>query len=148
MLNRHQSVPPVIHNLVFFRDAHLALLQPDFIGRRAVLTQQGQQPEWRFIKLLVDSTAADPLSGDPIPLDGECVGYVTSGGSGFRTGQCLALGYISLAAGNSSANNSSSSTSGTNDPASGFAIEILGEARPATVVQHAFYDPDNQRLRS
>lgn len=138
MLNRHQSIPPVIHNLVFFRGAHLALLQPDFIGRRAVLTQQGQQPEWRFIKLLVDSTAADPLSGDPIPLDGECVGYVTSGGSGFRTGQCLALGYISL----------TGNISGTNDPASGFAIEILGEARPATVVQHAFYDPDNRRLRS
>lgn len=105
----------------------------DFIGREAVLKQRTQKPEWRFIKLIVDSVTADPLAGDPILVDGTCVGYVTSGSTGFRVDQCLALGYIS--------NN-------VDDLVSEFEIELLGEARPAKRVDQAFYDPDNSCLRS
>jgi len=107
--------------------------KPDFIGREMVLAQRNQKPEWRFIKLIVDSSKADPLAGDPILLDGECVGYVTSGGTGFRTDQCIALGYV---------NNN------INANACKFEIVILGETCNAALVKHAFYDPDNLRLRS
>lgn len=107
--------------------------KPDFIGREAVLKQREQKPQWRFIKLIVDNNDADSLPGDPILLDGECIGYVTSGGTGFRVDQCLALGYVS---------------NSINDPATGFEIEILGEACRATLAKRLFYDADNHRLRS
>jgi len=107
--------------------------KPDFIGRHAVLAQRDQQPDWRFIKLVVDSVDADPLAGDPILLNGECVGYVTSGGTGFRVGKCLALGYVSTR---------------IDAHATTFDIEILGESRCATLVGRAFYDPENTRLLS
>jgi dimethylglycine dehydrogenase len=106
--------------------------KPDFIGREALLEQRERKPEWRFIRLVVDCVDADPLPGDPILLDGECVGYVTSGGTGFRVGRCLALGYVS---------------NDINDRETGFEIVILGESRKAGIVKQAFYDPANQRLR-
>jgi dimethylglycine dehydrogenase len=107
--------------------------KPDFIGREAALRQQEQKPEWRFLKLVVDCNFADPLAGDPILLDGECIGYVTSGGTGFRVGQCLALGYVSNNVG---------------DRQTGFEVQILGETCRATLINEAFYDAENQRLRS
>jgi len=82
---------------------------------------------------VVDSTNADPLPGDPINLNGVCVGYVTSASTGFRVGQCLALGYVS--------NN-------IDIAASEFKIDLLGEAQRATLASQIFYDPDNERLRS
>jgi dimethylglycine dehydrogenase len=99
----------------------------------AVFKQREQKPQWRFIKLIVDSKNADPLIGDSILLDGECIGYVTSGGTGFRVSQCLALGYVSNT---------------VDDGATGFEIEILGDARRATLSNQSFYDADNHRLRS
>ncbi len=73
------------------------------------------------------------VDSDSILLHGECVGYVTSGGTGFRIGQCLTLGYVKNT---------------VDDNATDFEIEILGEACPARREQQAFYDPDNQRLKS
>jgi len=52
--------------------------KPDFIGRDAVLEQQQRDAEWKFVHLQLDDGDADPLPGDPILLDDECVGYVTS----------------------------------------------------------------------
>ena len=105
----------------------------DFIGRDEVLKQQKQEPEWRFVRLIVESTDAVPLPGDPILLDDECVGYVTSGGSGFRIGKCLALGYV---------NNT------TDPPAEEYTLQILGKLCRAELATSAFYDSANQRLLS
>ena len=104
----------------------------DFIGLEAVLQQRDQQPEWRFIRLIVDNEDADPMMGDPILHRGDCVGYVSSGGTGFRIGQCLALGFIHA---------------GIDNEAVGIEVEILGKTCGATLTRQAFYDPDNQRLR-
>ena len=103
----------------------------DFIGREALLHQQTTVPEWRFVRLVIENSDADPLPGDPILIDDNRVGYVTSGGTGFRIGSSLALGYV-----NHSADLS----------ASGLAIEILGTACPARYSEKAFYDPKNLRL--
>jgi len=105
----------------------------DFIGRSAVIEQQKKKPDWRFVHLIIDSDEADPLSGDPILDQGQCIGYITSGGTGFRTDQCVALGYVDNRAGELS---------------NELSVEILGELHRATVVQGAFYDPENRQLRS
>ena len=82
--------------------------------------------------LIVASPDADPLPGDPILAQGKCIGYVTSGGYGFRVGKTLALGYIA------------STAEPVNTP---LEIEILGSRCNAMLVDTAFYDPDNIRCR-
>ena len=71
------------------------------------------------------------MAGDPILHNGECVGYVSSGGTGFRIGQCLALGYV---------NNN------IDELATAFELQILGQLCQAKLESSAFYDPDNSRL--
>ena len=104
----------------------------DFIGRDAVLDQRRQLPRYRFIKMIVNNQDADPMAGDPIFCQGQCVGYVTSGGMGFRTGNCLALGYIE--------------TQIVSDVWE-FEIEILGERCPVQRCVDPVYDPQNSLLK-
>jgi dimethylglycine dehydrogenase len=111
----------------------VAFDKPEFVGRAAVLRQRESAAAWRFAGFVVAGGDADPLPSDPIFLEGEAIGYVTSGGSGFRLGKRLALGYLKRDAG---------------DAGSQFEIEILGERRRATLSPTPFYDPDNARLRS
>ncbi|MDE0460354.1 MAG: hypothetical protein OXI15_23960, partial [Chromatiales bacterium] len=73
-----------------------------------------------------------PLAGDPILRNGECVGHVTSGGTGFRLAARLALGYVLRE---------------HFEPDREFEIEILGERRRAVVSPTPFYDPENVRPR-
>jgi dimethylglycine dehydrogenase len=107
-------------------------VKTDFVGREAVLAQREAKPEWRFVRLVVDASDADPLPGDPILQGNSCIGYVTSGSSGFRSGQTLALGYVRA---------SESVDDGDIN------VEILGSRRPARLSRRAFYDPENQRCR-
>jgi len=105
----------------------------DFIGSKAALRQRRADAEWRLVKLVVDIDEAEPMPSDPITLDGKCVGYVTSGGNGYRIGKCIALGYLRAIA------------SGTETE---FEIEILGKAIHAVISENVFYDADNSRLKS
>jgi dimethylglycine dehydrogenase len=105
----------------------------DFVGRDAVLRQRDIPADWRFAGFVVEGGDADPLPSDPIFQGGRLVGYVTSGGTGFRIGKRLALGYLERAIA---------------DPDGGFEIETLGERRRAGISPTPFYDPQNARLRS
>ena len=97
-----------------------------------MLEQREEEPDWSFHGFVVEGGDADPLPSDPIFQDDEWVGYVTSGGTGFRGGKRLALGYLKR---------------GLAAAEAGFEIEILGERRTATLTPTPFYDPDNTRLR-
>jgi len=105
----------------------------DFIGKKAVVQQNNKKPDWRFVRLIVDMDDAEPLPSDPIFLDNQCVGYVTSASYGYRIKQCIALAYLSTQ---------------VPDNTTKFDIEILGKKRQASLCQTAFYDPDNSRLKS
>ena len=63
-------------------DRFVDVNKADFIGRDAVLDQKGQLPRYSFIKMIVKNLDADPMAGDPIFYQQQCVGYVTSGGMG------------------------------------------------------------------
>lgn len=104
-----------------------------FTGRKAVLRQREARPDWRFVRLVVDSPDADPLPGDPILQGRKTVGYVTSGTTGFRSGQVVALGYI---------------TASGSAETSGLEVEVLGQRCAATYCERAIYDPANSRCRS
>ena len=109
------------------------LKKPDFIGKKAVVQQKENKPDWRFVRLIVDIDDAEPLPSDPVLLDNECVGYVTSAANGYRINKCIALAYLN--------NNIAIETTA-------FEIQILGQSRPATICPGAFYDPENARLKS
>ena len=106
--------------------------KPDFVGRDAVLRQREAEATWRFTGFVIENGDADPLAGDPILRNGKCVGHVTSGGTGFRLAERLALGYVMRK---------------HCGPDREFEIEILGERRRAVVSPMPFYDPENARLR-
>jgi dimethylglycine dehydrogenase len=95
-------------------EGFVKLDKPDFIGRDAVLRQRETLAPWRFAGFVVEGGDADPLPSDPIYQGDRLVGYVTSGGTGFRLGERLALGYLERAIA---------------DPDGDFEIETLGERR-------------------
>ncbi len=108
------------------------LAKGDFLGRDAVLLQSQTEPEWEWVGLEVTDPSPWPLASEPILKDGTCIGYVTSGTQGARTGKMLALGYVKR---------------GTLAMGERCAIRILGEVHQAIRHNPSQYDPDNLRMR-
>ncbi len=105
----------------------------DFIGRDAFLRQRETPAAWRFVGFTIDEGGdADPLPSDPIFQGGRLVGYITSGGTGFRLDRRIALGYVER---------------DKAEMAECFEIQILGERRRAVPSTLPFYDPQNARLQ-
>ena len=65
-----------------------------FAGRDAVAMQADHPAQWEYIGLEITDPGPEPLPSDPIILNGEVIGYLTSVSMGYRTGKLLALGYI------------------------------------------------------
>jgi len=105
----------------------------NFIGREAALVERERGPEKRFATFVVETDDIDAHGNEAILHNGECVGYVTSGGYGHRVGKSIALGYVP-------------SDLVSDDVA--FEIELLGERKPATIVMNPLYDADGGRMRS
>ena len=111
----------------------LKLDKEDFVGREATARRKQEGVSTQLVYLTVDAADADCMGNEPIFVDGRLVGVTTSGGYGHATGQSIAFAYVEpeFAA-----------------PGSGLEIQILGEARNATVVGEPLYDPRNERLRA
>ena len=106
---------------------------PQFIGRDAVNRMQNETPDWSYWGFEIENSSADAMPSDPILLDGELAGYVTSASTGFRTGKRLALGYLQNDLGSEG---------------KAFEIQILGKRCQAKCVAPHFYDPENARLKA
>ena len=113
-------------------DRFVSRKKQSFVGRDAFLAQAELPRQYRFAGFVLDGHGADALPSDPICRDGQPVGYVSSGGTGFRIGKRLALGYLTV----------------DTRPGDVFDIEVLGEPVRATVAPVPFYDPENLRLKS
>jgi dimethylglycine dehydrogenase len=112
-------------------DRFVSRKKDDFVGRDAFLAQSEQPKSYHFTGFILDGNGADALSSDPICKDGAPVGYVSSGGTGFRIGKRIALGYLTVPAA----------------PGDVFDIEVLGKPVRATVAALPFYDPENTCLK-
>jgi dimethylglycine dehydrogenase len=99
-----------------------------FIGHAAA---EEETPTHRLVTLTVQDTDIDVMGDEPIWLGDRVVGWVTSGGYAHHKQASVALGYI--AAGHESATD--------------LAIEILGNRRPASIVDRPLFDPDGRRMR-
>ncbi len=104
-----------------------------FTGREAVLEQANTVPEWAFIGLEINDPGPEPLPSDPILLDDEVIGYLTSVSMGYRTGKLLALAYVKV---------------GTLEIDGTCIVRAFGQDRAARRQSHHVYDPDNARLKA
>ena len=103
----------------------------EFIGRAIVDSERLNSPKNRFVTLEVDPLAPPCWGTEPIMKSRELIGYVTSGGMGWRCGKMLAVAWI----------DSTSVECGDM-----LQVQILTRVYDATVVADPVYDPDNSRL--
>jgi dimethylglycine dehydrogenase len=110
-------------------------LDHEFIGRAALEAEMVRGPERALVYLDVDpdpEEPADVIGDEPIWHDGEVVGWVTSGGYAHYSARSLALGYVPAALARSGAT---------------FEVEIIGQRRPARLLDEPVYDPAGERMR-
>jgi len=106
----------------------------DFVGRAPAAEEQAAGPKRRLVAFAVADGDADAAGDEPVWHGEQVVGWVTSGGYGHTVGRSIALGYVPAA-----------SAEDTGEEA--FAIEILGERRPATLLAEPLVDPKGERMR-
>jgi len=82
--------------------------------------------------MTIDTDDIDVSNDEAILQDGECVGYVTSGGYAHHVQQSMALGYVS----------SDLAHAGTS-----LDVEINGHMYAAKIVDAALYDPAGAKMR-
>ena len=102
-----------------------------FLGREALLAQRERGLERRLVTFTVDDPDAVLFGRETVFRDGEPVGWLTSGGYGHTVEQSIALAYLPTAQA---------------APGTELTIGILGDRRPARVVNAPLYDPKNERL--
>jgi 4-methylaminobutanoate oxidase (formaldehyde-forming) len=115
----------------------------EFIGR-AVIERQAADgpPESRLVNVRLRQATLDEgpylLRNEPLWHEDELVGYVTSGGWGFRVRQSLGMGYLRKVGGV------------TADwlKQGGFEVEVAGVRHAVDLQFLSFYDPKKERLRS
>ncbi|SFB51909.1 dimethylglycine dehydrogenase [Rhizobium sp. NFR07] len=105
----------------------------DFIGKQGALEEKASGGELRLVTLIVDAKDADVIGDEPISLDGEVRGWVTSGGYAHASGVSVAMGYVPKEIA---------------DRSDGWEIEILGELFPAKLQSQPLFDANGSRMRS
>ena len=80
---------------------------------------------------------ADPravaLGSEPVRIDGEIVGRVTSGGYGFRVDRSIVYAYV---------------PADRSDPGRVVEVEVFGEWVPGEIVRDPLYDPAGVAIRA
>ncbi len=113
-------------------DAFINWDKGDFMGRAAAWAEKQQGPEKKLVTLVIETDDIDVSNDEAIFYEGDCVGYVTSGGFAHHVGKSVAMGYIPTA---------------LLDKETGFEIEILGQMKPARRQFEPLYDPDGSLMR-
>ncbi|MDH3671507.1 MAG: FAD-dependent oxidoreductase [Gammaproteobacteria bacterium] len=107
--------------------------QADFIGKEAVIAQRDKGPAKRLVTMVMETDDIDVTHDEAVFHNGECVGYVTSGGFAHHVQKSVALGYVPAELA---------------EDGEAFEIELLGKMKPATIVAEPLYDPAGERMRS
>ena len=90
--------------------------EADFIGKAAARAERETGGLLRLRTFILEAKDADVIGDEPIYLDGEVRGWVTSGGYAHASGLSVAVGYVPKEIA---------------DVVSGWSIELLGEVLPA-----------------
>ena len=104
----------------------------NFIGREAALREREHGAARKLITLIVETETVDAVRDEAIFHNGDCVGFVTSGGYAHHCKQSIAMGYVPAEL----------ATAGRK-----FQIELLGELHNATMTAAPLYDPTGEKIR-
>ncbi|MEO5614624.1 MAG: glycine cleavage T C-terminal barrel domain-containing protein, partial [Cypionkella sp.] len=104
----------------------------DWIGKAAATAEKAAGPKRKLVSFIVDAKDADVVAWEPIWLDGDVVGFCTSGGFSHFTGKSVAMGFLPA-----------------DKVKDGLEchIEILGERCRAVVQLAPLFDADGARMR-
>jgi dimethylglycine dehydrogenase len=104
----------------------------EWIGKAPAMAEKAAGPKRRLVSFVVEATDADVVAWEPIWLDGDVVGFCTSGGFSHYTGLSVAQGFLPA-----------------DKVAEGLAveIEILGVKHKARVHLAPLFDADGARMR-
>ncbi|MDE3079457.1 MAG: FAD-dependent oxidoreductase [Paracoccaceae bacterium] len=106
--------------------------EADWIGKEAAMKERETGPKRRLAAFAVEADTADVIAWEPIWLNGEVVGYCTSGGYSHHAQTSVALGFL---------------PEGAARDGLAVEIEILGEKRKAKVITTPLFDADGARMR-
>ena len=106
--------------------------ETDFIGREALLAHKHDGAHKKLVTLVVDTDDIDVSHDEAIFHNGECVGFVTSGGYAHYCQKSVALGYVPAQL----------ATHGQT-----FEVEMLGQLYPARLASKPLYDPAGDKMR-
>jgi glycine cleavage system aminomethyltransferase T/glycine/D-amino acid oxidase-like deaminating enzyme len=103
----------------------------DFLGREAVVERS--EPTRRLVCLVLEDARSVALGSEPVRVDGETAGRVTSGGYGYTVERSIAYAYVPAA-----------------EAAPGRAVEfeIFGEWVSGEVAAEPLFDPAGERIRA
>ena len=105
----------------------------EFIGKQAAMEERARGPQKCLVSMTVETQDIDVSNDEAILKDGECVGYVTSGGYAHRIGRSMAMGYV---------------PTGLAKADTSLEVEINGEMYAARVIGKPLYDPGGEKMRS
>jgi 4-methylaminobutanoate oxidase (formaldehyde-forming) len=105
----------------------------DFVGRDALVAAQARPPERGLACLVLDDPRAVALGSEPVRMDGEVLGRVTSGGYGYCVERSIAYAYVPAA----------SAEIGRR-----VEVEIFGDWAPGQIADEPLWDPAGERIRA
>jgi glycine cleavage system aminomethyltransferase T len=114
-------------------DFAVKLDKGDFLGRDALLAARERPPERRLACLVLEDPRSVALGSEPVRIDGEIAGRVTSGGYGYTVERSLAYAYVPAE---------------DATPGRSVEIEIFGEWVRGEVAQDPLFDARGERIRS
>ena len=104
----------------------------DFVGKEAAEAERKTGPKRKLVTLVIGVDGIDVSGDEAILLDGEAVGYVSSGGYAHHVQKSMAMGYVST----------EHSVAGTK-----LEVEILGKMYSAEVQGAPLYDANGANMR-
>ncbi|MEX0709629.1 MAG: FAD-dependent oxidoreductase [Chloroflexota bacterium] len=107
--------------------------ETDFIGRDALIAAKEAGPRKRLACMVIDDPRSVALGNEPVRVNGEIVGRVTSGGYGFTVQRSIAFAYLPPAL---------AAVGQTGE------VEIFGEWVGWTVNAEPLFDPAGDRIRA
>ena len=105
----------------------------DFIGKAAAKKHKQDGGKMRLRTFVLDAVDADVIGDEPIWMNGNVVGWVTSGGYAHASKASVAIGYVPR------------EMAEFDD---GWSIELLGDRLPAKLQRQPLFDANGSRMRS
>jgi len=106
--------------------------EADFIGKAAATRERDEGGRLRLKSFVVEARDADVLGDEPIYLNGDVVGWVTSGGYAHNSAASMAMGYVPR------------ELAQADGP---WFVEVLGDKLPAHLQHAPIWDANAERMR-